>query len=256
MTQITATRQPVIRGCGTRFEGAVYIVCDAKMYPKPLEHYLVDTPVTLSSLGLRLQHLGVQMIEDKQGVYHIVDCVGKGFYPSPVHFYAEVLHHGASRKIHTDAIDWSKLTKKSRLLVVHEHAYIANHSEYYDAICDTDGNMPLDWDCMKGRADHNNTKPSTMCVNLLWADTDPNDATQAHVGTKWGLSCLERKIANGEIFETCERPSIVSPTYKPAIYMSLPISKVEIIFDPHTSKHIAARAAVKATALPVNIVNL
>jgi hypothetical protein len=254
MTTITVS--PAIaqikRGCGYRVMGAVYIVSDAKQYPKPLRDYLVDSPVTLAQMGLRKQSLGVQMIVDKLGVYHIVDSVGLAHYPTPIHFYHEVEHHGASRKVAVDAIDWGKLTTQSRLLVAHDHAYIANHSEYYDAMGFTGKSAPLDWSCVKNKPEHENKKPREMCVNLLWADTDPAE-DHAYIGERWGLLAIERSIANGEVFSTCERPSIVTPSYKSAVYMSLPITHIHIIHDPFANKHVSAFAKTRRSVIPVKI---
>lgn len=121
---------PVNRGCGYRIEGGVYWDLGMSRYGKAVEDFLIDPPkiVDLDALGVTPR--GVHLIE-KNGVWHILDWVGAENYPNVADMVEEIRRFGLSRRL-SDKLDFSKLTKDSRILLIHPRAFIRNIHDYIE----------------------------------------------------------------------------------------------------------------------------
>src|SRR5690606_32030628 len=115
----------IIRGCGeARTQGAVYLESGVSSTGLPLEQFLVDPPQPYNTD----QKIGVSIVPDGKGTYHVIDWVGEQHYPMPSDFLEEGRLHGFSRKI-SRTTEFDKLTKDSRLIFVHPKAIITNAAE-------------------------------------------------------------------------------------------------------------------------------
>ena len=93
---ILTARAGIARGCGVaRTQGAVYLECGVGSTGLPLEHYLVDPPQPYDTD----QKIGVSIVPDGKGTYHVIDWVGAEHYPMPNDFLEGGRLHGFSRKI-------------------------------------------------------------------------------------------------------------------------------------------------------------
>jgi len=109
----------VLRGCGARVEGGLYLTAASSPFGCSVECFLYDPPIPWKGpkvLRAPLLH------RDKRGIYHVVMSVGKKFYPSPVDFIEEVRRLGLSKRVPAD-FDFTKLTPGlSKIILVHPRA--------------------------------------------------------------------------------------------------------------------------------------
>ncbi len=122
---------PVARGCAPRKSGGVYFECGFSPSGQPVEHFLCDPPVLVDDW--HLSPVGVQLIE-RNGVTHIVDWVGSMHYPNVADFIEEVRRFGLSRRL-SSKLDFSRITPQTRILLVHQRAYVDNFEEYQTWSC-------------------------------------------------------------------------------------------------------------------------
>lgn len=113
------------RECGAgRQEGHIYAECGFNAGGAPIEQFLLDHPIPVNTTQLGLSTQGVTLIE-RQGTYHIVDIVGESHYKYVADFIEEARAIGISRKIQRTA-EFSKLTARSTLILIHKGAYALN----------------------------------------------------------------------------------------------------------------------------------
>src|SRR5579862_2920010 len=89
---------PVIRGCGQRVKGGLYIECGLSAGGQPLEYFLIDPPQLLDGRALGITPVGTKLIEFG-GATHVVDWVGSKSYKGVCDFVEEVRKFGLSRRI-------------------------------------------------------------------------------------------------------------------------------------------------------------
>ena len=254
----SATVNPVLRGCKTRFQGGVYATFGvgangttsggAQAMP-----YWCDPPIPIDTQAMGISAIGVNVIE-RDGVKHIIDWVGEEFYPYPCDFAEEVIRLGLSRRLPV-TLDMSQLTANSRIMLVHRKGFIRNFEEYYRAM----PWMPQDWRCHfnhpehmdEGRVPHNGKGSPVMCAGLWWCDIDFNDSAEhAQRQPFRGLNPVRRNGANGYTFICGERPYDITPQYSPAIIGSFPISALHVVQAADVAADVAAQ-----TRLPVLVTN-
>jgi hypothetical protein len=113
----------MIRGCGTRKRGGIYAETMMGEDGLPLECFLYDPPKPIM-----IDHsLGVELIEN-DGVFHILDAVGREHYPYPSDFIEEVRNKGASRRI-PRTVQFEKLSRESKMLLAHPFTLIDYEGE-------------------------------------------------------------------------------------------------------------------------------
>lgn len=146
------------RGCGARQPGGAYLAVPLGPGGRPVEDFLIDPPVVLEPeqrQALGLAALGVTLLE-RDGVTHVLDVVGREHYPRVVDFVDEVRRLGVSRRISRTA-DFSRLGPDSRLVLLHEHADVANALEF-----------PTDKRCPREVEEHLADGYRGMCARLWW----------------------------------------------------------------------------------------
>lgn len=120
---------PVERGCGVRKEGGIYLECGMGASGMPLEWFIKDRPVLVDADALGLSAIGIKLIRDGNGVYHVLDIVGREGYPNWADFLEEVRRFGLSRRASTTT-DFGLLTADSRIMLAHSRAYWENVAPY------------------------------------------------------------------------------------------------------------------------------
>ena len=143
------------RGCGTRRAGDAYLALPLSPYGRPVESFLVDPPQVVRKDALGLATLGTRMI-DRDGVTHVLDVVGAEHYATVAAFVDEARRLGISRRIARTA-GFERLTRESRLLLLHEHADVANALEF-----ETRRRCPTE------RDEHLADEFRGMCARLWW----------------------------------------------------------------------------------------
>jgi hypothetical protein len=135
----------MIRGCGIRQAGGIYLEVATSPFGMPLEHFLIDPPRLITPAAIGLTPIGVRGITDQHGVYHVVDWVGSEHYPKVGDFIDEAQQGGISRRCEGPGVDYSKITPESRLLLAHSRASFANSLAFMGMIA-AESNA---WRCTK-----------------------------------------------------------------------------------------------------------
>jgi hypothetical protein len=94
---------------------------------KPIEFFLLDPPLPVELDALGIGPRGVHLIE-KEGVWHVFDVVGQENYPNVCDVIEEARYWGISRRC--ELLDYSLLTAESRLVLLHQRAFIRNFADY------------------------------------------------------------------------------------------------------------------------------
>lgn len=241
----------VVRGCGTRQMGGVYLEVPTGPNGRPLEDFIIDAPFKLSPAILEamgITAVGVKLHE-RAGITHVIDWVGASHYPNVADWLEETRRFGISSRVPKN-IDWSKLEAGSRLLMVHPKAWIENAADYFKA------RTQAPWLCPKSKPEHG-TPPgdAAMCASLWWEDI-AGGATKADIATE-GAYNPRRVVREMPSFAYAAEsaPEGVTGRYCPALFFSIPIARVVIVRDPQGGSHLTAAESVQNTKLPWEYVN-
>ena len=164
----------IVRGCGTRIAGGVYLEVATAPGGRDLESFLVDPPEPMETdvkVGFEVRH--------KNGVPCLADHVGEKHYPDAASFLEEGRRFGFSRRV-PETFDLSQLTSASRLLIIHPHGLVLNGAErraYVDDMLrlgvDRSGKAAHHRDHHCGRAAQRQSKQvcgdADLCIRDLWS---------------------------------------------------------------------------------------
>jgi hypothetical protein len=248
----------VERGCGRRQKGATYLsVPVTSKGGVPLDEFLVCPPRPVDRAALRLEPIGVQLIEIG-GITHVFDIVGATHYPNVADMISELRRHGASRRI-AGTTDFRRLTPQSRLVLLHERAIIRNadqlrmilRNEERERRPDALGWSPLTF-CPPRRLDHmalpiDDPQPEEMCQALYWEDIDGGE-TVLDPAVPWRT--VDRSVGS-TTYRARRRPDHFEPVYELAIFAMLPIHHISVIRDPEGGRHRRAVDKANQGSLPV-----
>jgi len=225
---------PVQRGCGTRKSGGVYFETGLDPNGQPIEYFLCDPPILVDDW--HLSAVGVQFIE-RDGITHILDWVGAKHYPNVADFLEEVKRFGLSRRL-SSSLDFSRISARTRILLVHQRAWINNFQDYKT------------WNCPKNLPGHHpevlTQEPETskrMCAGVWWGDIEGGTTPKAKrldgVGSDRDV---ERQMPSFSYLAQ-KRPETVKPQYRPAIFASFPCSRLVVVKGNHEKNLEKARRA-------------
>lgn len=234
------------RGCGRRQKGGVYLSTPVSDRGVPLESFLLCPPRPVDRAALRLEPIGVQLVEIG-GVTHVFDIVGRTHYPNVADMIAELKRYGASRRI-AGSTDFRRLTAESRLVLLHERAIIANadrllavlRDEERERRPDATGWTPLRL-CPAKRVDHmaipiDDPQPNLMCQALYWEDIEGGEAV-LDPAVPWRT--VDRQVGSTS-YRARRRPDDLDLAYELGIFAILPIHHIAVIRDPEGGRHHAA----------------
>ncbi len=230
------------RQCGYRKKGGVYLAVPTSEDGAPIEYFLVDPPqpVELDALGIAPR--GVHLI-GKEGVWHVFDVIGQDSYPNVCDVIEEARWLGVSRRC--ELHDYSRLTRESRLVLIHQRAYIRNFAEYPMHFSEQEAG---DFRCP--RKLHLITDLKEMCAGLWRHDVvegverDEVDQREPH----------RRRLECGAVYPCYGQPVEITPDYQYAIFAILPIGQIEVIEDPDDRTHEEKIERAGKSQLPVSLV--
>jgi hypothetical protein len=172
----------VLRGCGERTPGGIYIECGLSPVGRRFEDFLVDPPLTLPP-GLGSESLANKpqfWTDSATGTVHLVIWVGAEHYPYVADFVEEARRFGISRKLSPQLLErpeFGRLTMNSRMILAHPRALNTSWAKQ----------LPP-YRCMKQVLDHAPTgcagevdEPDTV------ADGDPVGRTGPCLFQTWDL---------------------------------------------------------------------
>jgi len=240
----------VRRGCGYRIVAGIYaestvegvFLRGADGSPESFERCLYDPPIVVDPARIGVSEIGVHLIDyptkDGGTVTHVLDIVGATYYPDVLGFIAEARAHGVSRRI-PSTIDFSRLSARSRIVLINARAWIDNAAEYFAA------RGAHEWTCPKELGDHiDPTDPPAMCASLFAEDLDGAlDGGARDVVRTVGATTYRGRV----------RPECVVPRYRHAIFASFPVSSIAVIRDLHGSTHEVPLARASRASLPVHV---
>jgi hypothetical protein len=241
---------PVRRGCGYRLVAGIYVEAEVEgVYlrgatgdAETFDRCLYDPPISVDLRRLGATDVGVHLVDstapDGRVVTHVLDVVGRSHYPDVAGFIAEARLHGVSRRI-PSTIDFSRLTVRSRIILVHARAGIDNAAEYFAA------RPAVEWSCPKGLAEHlDPAHAPAMCASLFDEDLDGSVDER-------GRECV--RTSGDTTYRGRVRPAGLEPVYRHAIFASFPASSIAVIRDPKGSAHEASLEKARRAALPVHV---
>lgn len=257
------------RGCGYRSPGGLYLrVVVAEGGTIPVESCLVCSPKPVPE-ALGIPNRGVLILErnDGSGIWDVYDRIGSKHYPNVADFIEETKREGVSRRVKRDTRNLDKLTRKSRIFLIHERAIITNSHTYYRALADervdyVNNGAPWvvnKWYCRKHVAEHNELVNivstgkmgvgAPMCVSLFWDDIqggellyDPDVSPRT----------VTREIGSN-LYRGRKRIDGLHPEYAPGIFFNFPIHCLDVIRDPEGHEDEKALEYANKTGLPVRL---
>lgn len=200
----------VHRGCGYRQQGGVYVECGKSKRGLPLEAFLVDPPVPMTVDA----KVGVELIR-RGDTYHILDHVGSMHYPNAADVLEEGRAYGFSRRVPKN-MDFSLLTSRSRLLLVHANGLLVNHDEMAAYL---DEALRLNFGLCGLHALRSGDKP-TDCIRYLWALPE---------ATEHDRGAFYRSFASVRYRVFPFMPDAPRPVTTSALIASLPITNISVI---------------------------
>lgn len=242
-----ATSPVIERMCGYRKSGAIYGVTRLSSDPGalPLERFLLDPvrPVQdLANLGMSPQGMTLQPDPDRIGVYNLLDYVGLE-YPNMWDYLEEGRRHGFSFLI-PKTLDFSKITRASRRLLVHGRAVLTNALDFTDArlgpcptgshVCANQGGqlcVGLPLEAISGGESVLDTGMDSLAHPRRVIRHLPNRHNPTT--TYWGWS----------------QPDDIQPKWMAGLFAWLPITGIEVIEDKESSTHEKALALLRKAGI-------
>lgn len=213
------------RGCGKRVGGAIYAEVPLGD-GTPLWKMFVDPPIRLDDPeAMGITPRGVSLVQDpKTGVWNVVDWVGSKHYPNVQDFIEETYVLGASRRL-PKTLDFSKITSRSRLILIHGKAFVDNTDQLWRAMLDNKYASTRElFECPKNITHHKDVLQDDpeMCIGF-YRDllVDGVDQTE---GDSWVRRNLPSLSYGGR-----KPPEGFTPKYAPAIFWSLPLNRIAVI---------------------------
>jgi len=225
------------RGCGSRKKGGSYLVCETSRGGMPIEYFLLcqpmlDVPVHLGAVG--------SMIDQVDGVYHVFDHIGQEHYPYVPDFVEEgIALRGFSRAINP-RLDLSVLEPGlSRQIFAHPRAWInGDMLSYSYALMDQE--YVVRGSCPKGHLDHTVThdREIQMCTGFLWHSVIPSKGDTKLTDVD-GNEIDDRKFwrSRPSFNYIPASPPITDILWDRALFMWLPIHRIDVIKDPDDGTH-------------------
>lgn len=240
-----ATGMAVDRGCGRRVKGGVYAEVPLGPFGVPVEHFLIEPPTLVDQDALGVTPIGVSLVS-RDDVWHVVDWVGEGYYPNVADMVEEIREMGLSRRL-PKSLDYSKLTRESRIILLHARAHINNWTDYENAV---------DFRCPKQSLYRDKPHPDGMCIAAWWSDLEDGKPVGEPAGTArrdggWLIHQPVRRQMPSFSYYGYAPPQGVEPARRLAAFASFPISRLAVINDPEGRTHEDAVKAARHSGLPV-----
>lgn len=236
------------RGCGDRVAGGIYleipIAADGEA-GLPLHKFLIDPPIWIDPEEIGLSAMGVSIIADEHGVHHVFDIVGAAHYPNLSDFIEEAMRLGISRRI-SSLIDFSLITKESRLILAHPRAIMVNHPAFRKYLRSINV-QPI---CPCGREEHTDHKFPEMCLGLSWEMIDGLMTVGDNGSYARHMPAFDYLGANH--LQPWQESSGERAEFSTGFFASLPIAKIAVIRD-RENPDVTMKKMARASASGVGV---
>lgn len=252
--------RPVLpRGCGVRQPGGVYLECGTSDEGSPIEDFLLCPPIPVEPETFGITPLGVTITEFA-GAHHVMDWVGSSHYPNVADFVEETRRQGLSRRI-AKTSDFSLLTDKSRIFLLHASAIITNREEFWAALWPGEPEAfvsPTLYGCPRDVPEHVGNRirltqkkgdAIPMCAAFWYDDVRGGEDVEDGDDPRDTLRAMPSFT-----YRARRAPETVITEHQLGIFMSLPIHRIVVVRDAAGGDHEAALDAAAASSLPVDLV--
>ena len=238
------------RACSTRTPGATYSVTNLTptgtvVHYNPitkqeeehaLEWFVNCPPIEIDPSDIGISDVGIYTLPRPGDliIYDLWDVVGGCYYEYFPEFWEEGLLKGFSRKANN--AQFELLAKGSEHNFVHSRGLLDD----YDVLFDNRVGVKL---CPQGHKHHDENEKVDFCVSLLWEAMGPSK----EFGRQFNFSAapLPGEDWPEYIFPAAHYPKGYNPVWRFAKMMSLPITDLEVIYDPIGGAHEKAMDLIK-----------
>lgn len=257
---MTAGAVPVERGCGSRQAGGAYFETGLSDNGLPVEAFLFDPPgaltqETIQAMGIR--PVGVTLTAPgPDGVVHVIDWIGSKFYPNVADLIEETRRYGLSRRLPKN-LDFSALTRDSRIVLAHSNAVILSPEPYWRERRVTAGMV---W-CPKTIEDHlvpeppfgHSVRPGPHCAGLWWDDVTGGADDLVALSEEYDERAVRRTMP-AFTYRARKAPAEATGRYLPGLFAAFPCSRIVVVRDPEGGSHTETQQrASRATGIAVEL---
>ena len=212
----------ILRGCGRRKPGGLYVCSGLSTFGRPLNEFVVDPALPFEGEPFR-----APMVIERDGKKHLVLWVGSEYYPYPSDFIEETRNYGLSKRI-PNKFQIEALEQGSMLFLVHQKAIVEDF-----------GLLPAPEYCPSEKFDHKENDFTECCLGHSYNIAEPNE----------GLN--KRKL--GDTVYAVYPQGMTESTYdfKAGIFLRLPITHFDHIKT--ADGKVDPKIAGKKTKIPINI---
>lgn len=259
------TTPKLVRGCGTRQPGGAYLVTQVGPGGVPIEHLVVDPPASIVPEAHGLAAIGMACLPGPEGrPAHVLDWVGEKHYPNVADFLEEGARFGFSRRVPT-TFNFAGLGPGSKHALVHPRALVVNDGWLRDNPAGPAERSLLARLLRRQGADdcpfnagHEAEGPGGMCAAWWWdvlepATVDFGPGGAAAVDAQSQREATVRRRLPALDYEGYCLPDrdVWAPRWSAGIFLTLPITRIEVVRDPGDMSHEVTLSRVTRSNLPV-----
>jgi hypothetical protein len=210
----------MIRGCGKRKPGGVYICSKLNPGGLPLNMFIIDPPLSYDDKPFR-----VPIIVERDGINHLLFWVGKEYYPFTSDFIEEVRLFGASKRVPAN-FPIEKLDNRSMMFFAHPGAVIKAYE-----------GLPKTEYCPK-MSDQKHRSSGEYCIGHVYQVAPAsNDGDTRTIGD-----------TSYHVYPPENMPENLS--FKPGIFLRLPITDIDNVLKDGKAH---PEVTIKAASVKINI---
>lgn len=249
----------VVRGCGERVAGGIYITVPLSRHGMPLEHFIQDPPIHEVDVdgemlpikdAFGLSALGVTVAKMNK-VYHVVDIVGTKYYPDVPDILEETRRYGLSRRI-SKQTNFSLLGPESHIILAHPAGYIDEYKQYADSEppdAHDSYPCPRDIDDHLGMWREEDALPESMCARYWWQDV--------RNGMRYDEESRRvKKDMPAFSYDAYGPPDDITTGRRLAFIARFPIHHLEVIKDMEGGAHEEALKRAQVSGIPTKLEDL
>lgn len=215
----------IVRGCGKRKPGGLYVCSGLSPYGRPIEEYIIDPPLPYNGEPFR-----APTIIERDGKKHLVLWVGSEYYPYASDYLEETKQFGVSKRVPSN-FPVEGLEPGSMLFLVHPRAIIEDHSF-----------LPAPDYCPKHNTAHLEDvegKDREFCLGHSYSIAEPT------------VGLNQRTLGDTTYTVYSQGMSEVSHDFKAGFFLRVPITHFDHVMTGDGKVNPAIME--KQTRLPVNI---
>jgi hypothetical protein len=210
----------IVRGCGKRKPGGLYVCSGSSPLGRPLEEFVIDPPLPYDG-----EHFRAPLVIEKEGKKHLLLWVGSEYYPYCSDYLEETKQFGASKRI-PSTFPIERLEPGSMIFLIHPKAIIEDHF-FLPTV-----------DYCPGKNEEHLASNDQFCLGHSYQIAEPNNGP------------LKRKLGSTEYAIFPHSASKVECDFRPGIFLRLPITHFDHILHEGTAN---PKITGKETKLPLNL---